>query len=65
MDAGIIIFSLSPSGTAFAVGLTTYFGDIKTRNHLLKTAEIAGPDDFVLKDNFPSAVLDGGRLTDI
>lgn len=42
VDAGIIIFSLSPTGTAFSVGPATYFGDTKTRTHIMKTAEIAG-----------------------
>ena len=42
IDAGPIIFNLSPSGTAFAVGSVTYFNDDKLRRKLLKTAEIAG-----------------------
>lgn len=42
IDAGPIIFNLSPSGTAFAIGSATYFGDNDFRNDLLKTAEIAG-----------------------
>lgn len=42
VDAGIIILSLSPTGTAFAVGPATYFGDEETRTHIMKTAEIAG-----------------------
>ena len=42
IDAGPIIFNLSPSGTAFAVGSATYFNDSKLRRKLLKTAEIAG-----------------------
>lgn len=42
IDAGPIILNLSPSGTAFAIGATTYFNDIEFRNSLLKTAEIAG-----------------------
>lgn len=42
MDAGPIIMNLSPSGTAFAIGSATYFGDNKFRNKLLRTAEIAG-----------------------
>lgn len=42
IDAGPIILNLSPSGTAFAIGCATYFGDKKFRNKLLKTAEIAG-----------------------
>ena len=42
IDAGPIIFNLSPSGTAFAIGSVTYFSDDKLRRKLLKTAEIAG-----------------------
>lgn len=42
MDAGPILFSLSPSGTAFAIGPATYFEDTAFRKQLLKTAEIAG-----------------------
>lgn len=41
-DAGPIIFGLSPSGTAFAIGSATYFSDWKLRNRLLSTAELAG-----------------------
>ncbi len=42
MDAGPIILGLSPSGTAFATGAVTYFGDYDIRNKILRTAEIAG-----------------------
>lgn len=42
VDAGPIIFGLSPSGTAFGIGCATYFDDTNLRKHLLKTAEIAG-----------------------
>lgn len=42
VDAGPIIFGLSPSGTAFGIGCAAYFNDIDLRNDLLKTAEIAG-----------------------
>ncbi len=42
IDAGPIIMNLSPSGTAFAIGPATYFGDKAIRDKLLKTAEIAG-----------------------
>ena len=42
MDAGPIIFELSPSGTAFFAGSSTYFNDSNVRNGILKTAEIAG-----------------------
>lgn len=41
-DAGPIIFGLSPSGTAFAIGSATYFRDWKLRKRLLSTAELAG-----------------------
>lgn len=42
IDAGPIIFNLSPSGTAFGTGSVTYFNDSRLRRKLLKTAEIAG-----------------------
>ena len=42
IDAGPIIFNLSPTGTAFAIGPATYFKDSIVRSQLLKTAEIAG-----------------------
>ena len=42
IDAGPIILNLSASGTAFAIGSATYFGDNKFRNKLLRTAEIVG-----------------------
>ena len=42
IDAGPIIFNMSPSGTAFAVGSVTYFNDGGLRGKLLKTAETAG-----------------------
>lgn len=42
VDAGPILFGLSPSGTAFAIGPATCFNDYKTRNSLLRTAEIIG-----------------------
>ena len=32
IDSGPIIFNLSPSGTAFAIGAATYFGDTDFRN---------------------------------
>lgn len=41
IDAGPIIMNLSPSGTAFALGSITYFGDNEIRKSFLKTAEIA------------------------
>jgi hypothetical protein len=42
IDAGPIIFNLSPSGTAFAIGCATSLDDMAFRKQLLKTAEIAG-----------------------
>lgn len=42
IDAGPIIMNLSPSGTAFALGPVTYFGDMALRTKILRTAEIAG-----------------------
>ena len=42
MDAGPIIFELSPSGTAFFAGSSTFFNDSGVRTGILKTAEIAG-----------------------
>lgn len=42
IDAGPILFELSPSGTAFMTGSTTYFNDTEVRKDILRTAEIAG-----------------------
>jgi hypothetical protein len=42
IDAGPIIFNLSPTGTAFGLGAATYFEDYTIRNGFLKTAELAG-----------------------
>ena len=42
IDAGPILFNMSPSGTAFGIGPATFFGDTTTRKALLKTAELAG-----------------------
>ena len=42
IDAGPIIFNLSPSGTAFVIGAATSLEDMEFRNQLLKTAEIGG-----------------------
>lgn len=42
IDAGPIIFELSPSGTAFAAGSATFFNDTDIRKSILKTAETAG-----------------------
>ncbi len=42
IDAGPILFELSPSGTAFIAGASTFFNDIEARREILTTAEIAG-----------------------
>lgn len=42
IDAGPIIEGRSPTGTAFAMGVATYFEDWSVRDGLLKTAELAG-----------------------
>jgi len=42
IDAGPILFGLSPSGTAFFTGSATYFEDTMARNKILRTAELAG-----------------------
>ena len=42
IDAGPILFELSPSGTAFMTGAATYFHDSAIRKDILRTAEIAG-----------------------
>ena len=42
IDAGPILFNLSPSGTAFGIGPATYFKDWKARKRMLKTGELAG-----------------------
>lgn len=42
IDAGPIIEGRSPTGTAFAMGVATYFEDWSVRQGLLKTAELAG-----------------------
>ena len=42
IDAGPIIFNISPSGTAFTIGCATSLDDMEFRNRLLKTAEIGG-----------------------
>lgn len=42
IDAGPILFNLSPTGTAFGIGPATYFKDWKARKGMLKTAELAG-----------------------
>ena len=42
IDAGPIIFGLSPSGTSFAIGGATSLDDKQFREELLKTVEIGG-----------------------
>lgn len=42
IDAGPIIFGLSPSGTSFAIGGATSLDDKQFREKLLKTVEIGG-----------------------
>ena len=42
IDAGPILFNLSPTGTAFGIGSITYFEDFDLRKKFLKTAELAG-----------------------
>ena len=42
IDAGPILFELSPSGTAFFAGSSAFFNDAEIRNEILTTAEIAG-----------------------
>ena len=42
IDSGPVLFNLSPSGTAFAIGPATYFSDMEFRTDLLRTGEIAG-----------------------
>ena len=42
IDAGPVILNLSSSGTAFALGPSTFFNDTQIRLGLLRTAEIAG-----------------------
>ncbi len=42
VDAGPIVYGLSPSGTAFAMGAATYFEDWNLREKLLNMAELAG-----------------------
>ena len=42
IDAGPIIFNISPSGTAFTIGCATSLDDMEFRNKLLRTAEIGG-----------------------
>lgn len=42
IDVGPILFNLSPTGTAFAIGSVTYFDDNTLRNKLLRTGDLAG-----------------------
>lgn len=42
IDSGPILFNLSPSGTAFALGAATYFDDTDFRKRLLRSGEIVG-----------------------
>lgn len=42
MDAGPVVFGLSPTGTAFGIGSATYFNDTIVRKKILRTAERAG-----------------------
>lgn len=42
IDAGPIIFNLSPTGTAFGLGPVTFFGDEQISKGILRTAEVAG-----------------------
>lgn len=42
IDAGPVVFGISPSGTAFAIGVATYLGDWELRQRLLNTAFLAG-----------------------
>ena len=42
IDAGPIIFNLSPSGTGFVIGAATSLDDMEFRKKLLKTAEFGG-----------------------
>ena len=42
IDAGPVLFNLSPTGTAFGIGPATFFQDWEVRNACLQTAELAG-----------------------
>lgn len=42
IDAGPILFNLSPTGTAFGIGPATFLNDYDVRTSFLKTAELAG-----------------------
>lgn len=42
IDAGPVVYGISPSGTAFALGAATFLGEWKLREKLLNTARLAG-----------------------
>lgn len=42
IDAGPVVYGISPSGTAFAIGAATFLGDWELRQKLLNTASLAG-----------------------
>lgn len=42
IDAGPVVYGISPSGTSFAIGAATYLGDWELRDRLLATASLAG-----------------------
>lgn len=42
IDAGPVVYGISPTGTAFAIGAATYLGDWELRQRLLSTAALAG-----------------------
>lgn len=42
IDAGPVVYGLSPSGTAFALGASTYFRDWDLREKLLNSASLLG-----------------------
>ena len=41
-DSGPVLFQLSPTGTAFAIGPATFFDDTEVRLSFLRTGELAG-----------------------
>ena len=43
-NSGPVVDGMSPSGTAFAIGSATYYGDWRFRNEMLATAQKAGGD---------------------
>lgn len=42
IDAGPVVYGISPSGTAFALGAATFLGEWELREKLLNTARLAG-----------------------